>query len=410
MQMSPGRPRTGFTPPPVPASRPKQSRLWAFVLIIVLVAFAYYLFDRWGRVAAFGLVVIDERSISAERDGLIDRMSVAELKTYAAGRPAFATVDTEVLDEIEALEIELKIIQSRIEEKAMDAKIADTQELWSRDERLYWLRGEMDEAEADMQRIKAEYADAIAQIPAKEFNFQRIAGLAKDGMASPQELQDAIADYESVKGIAEELRGAIKARRLQLHSLAQSIERPEPERVDVATAIGPLCTEAELQRARLLQLRERAKARIIEMPISATVTRIHRNPGEYVKAGDPVLTVIEPDTKRIVAYFPKEQVDNIYIGQPVTIRTAYTPELKGTIAFKTDKMAAAPASVARKHPQDTPLWPVDIELDESGRKLLVSGSLIRVYPQDRQKSIFDRTRQSVPPEDLPQEQEAQDNE
>ena len=405
MQMSPGRPRTGFAPPPVPASRPKQSRLWAFVLVIVLVAFAYYLFDRWGRVAAFGLVVIDERSVNAERDGLIDRMSVAEFNAYPAGQPAFATVDTEVLDEIEALEVDLKITQSRIEEKAMDLKIADSQELWSRDERLYWLRSEMDEAEADMQRIKAEYADAIAQIPAKEFNFQRIAGLAKDGMASPQELQDAIADYESVKGRAKELRAAITARRLQMQTLAQSIQRPEPERVDVAKAVGPLYTEAELQRTRLEQLKERAAARVIEMPIAATVTKVHKNPGEYVKAGDSVLTVIEPDTKRIVAYFPKEQADNIYIGQPVTIRTAYTPELKGTIVRKTDKMIAAPPPVARKHPQDTPLWPVDVELDELGRKLLVTGSLIRVYPQDRQKSIFDRTRQSVPLEDLPQEQE-----
>ena len=69
-------------------------------------------------------------------------------------------------------------------------------------------------------------------------------------------------------------------------------------------------------------------------PYDALVVARHAEAGAVVKAGDPVLTLIDPATVWIQAYVDEERAGQLALGQPGTIRLRSQPaaEFRGTIA------------------------------------------------------------------------------
>jgi HlyD family secretion protein len=69
-------------------------------------------------------------------------------------------------------------------------------------------------------------------------------------------------------------------------------------------------------------------------PYDALVVARHAEAGTVVKAGDPVLTLIDPGTVWIQAYVDEERAGQLALGQPGTIRLRSQPaaEFHGTIA------------------------------------------------------------------------------
>ena len=69
-------------------------------------------------------------------------------------------------------------------------------------------------------------------------------------------------------------------------------------------------------------------------PYDALVVARHAEAGAVVKAGDPVLTLIDPASIWIQAYVDEERAGQLALGQPGTIRLRSQPaaEFRGTIA------------------------------------------------------------------------------
>lgn len=71
---------------------------------------------------------------------------------------------------------------------------------------------------------------------------------------------------------------------------------------------------SELEAARLDQART-----IVRAPADGTVTNLSLRQGNYVRKGEPALSLIEADSFYITGYFGETSLNNIYVGQKATI-------------------------------------------------------------------------------------------
>jgi HlyD family secretion protein len=74
----------------------------------------------------------------------------------------------------------------------------------------------------------------------------------------------------------------------------------------------------------------RLEARIgfsrVEAPFDGIVTVRHREPGETVAPGAPVLTVMDPADRWVRIYVPENRVGRLHLGGPAEIRADAYPE------------------------------------------------------------------------------------
>jgi HlyD family secretion protein len=130
--------------------------------------------------------------------------------------------------------------------------------------------------------------------------------------------------------------GAVSRERREQSETALLVARADRDRLAEQVALlqaGPRLERIAAQRAALAQAQsqvDQAEALLGQMVLSApfdgVVTLRHREPGEVVGAGMPVITIINPAERWIRVYVPQDLVGRIRIGQEVTFLTDGFPE------------------------------------------------------------------------------------
>jgi len=160
--------------------------------------------------------------------------------------------------------------------------------------------------EANLAKADAAVVRARAVLAQREAANRRQQGLAQRDVASIQRAEEAQRDEDVARAdlaVAEADVAVIRA-----------------QGMDAAAALRQ--EETLLAHHRLIA------------PHDALVVARHAEAGTVVKAGDPVLTLIDPATVWIQAYVDEERAGQLALGQPGTIRLRSQPaaEFHGTIA------------------------------------------------------------------------------
>ncbi|QFG37603.1 HlyD family secretion protein [Paracoccus pantotrophus] len=160
--------------------------------------------------------------------------------------------------------------------------------------------------EANLAKATAAVVRARAVLAEREAANRRQQGLAQRDVASVQRAEEAQRDDDVARAdlaVAEADVAVIRA-----------------QGMDAAAALRQ--EETLLAHHRLIA------------PYDALVVARHAEAGTVVKAGDPVLTLIDPATVWIQAYVDEERAGQLALGQPGTIRLRSQPaaEFHGTIA------------------------------------------------------------------------------
>ena len=108
-------------------------------------------------------------------------------------------------------------------------------------------------------------------------------------------------------------------------------------RADLAVAHGDLAVikaQGEDAAAALIMEETLLAHHRLKAPYDATVVARHAEPGTVVRAGDPIFTLIAPETVWIQAYIDEERAGQLALGQSGTIRLRSQPagEFHGTVA------------------------------------------------------------------------------
>jgi len=117
---------------------------------------------------------------------------------------------------------------------------------------------------------------------------------------------------------------------------------------------GPRLEQIAAQRAALAQMEAAAAAldasltgAAINAPFSGVVTVRHREPGETVPAGAPVVTLMNPLDRWIRIYVPGDQVGRLALGQAATVSADAYPDraYDGEITFIASEAEFTPRNV-----------------------------------------------------------------
>ena len=117
------------------------------------------------------------------------------------------------------------------------------------------------------------------------------------------------------------------------------------------------------------------------IPADGRVRRILHRPGEWVSAGHPLVIIQHPNSLRAVAYIEQRWIPQVGIGSEVSLVSGYALKLPGRVVRVLTGLVNAPDAIATMYPDGTPLLPVEIQLDEVGRRFLIPGSVVRIFPR-----------------------------
>lgn len=184
-------------------------------------------------------------------------------------------------------------------------------------------------AEAQWRASRALLAELEAGTRPEELGQARLALEAATRRLEEQERETArsvrLAEGGAVsRESRERSETALAVARAERDRLGQQVALleagPRPERVEAQRA---LARQAEATVAQLAAVRAQL---VLLAPFDGLVTVRHREPGEVVAAGTPVVTVLDPDDRWVRVYVPEDRVGRLSLDMPAEIRGDSRPD------------------------------------------------------------------------------------
>lgn len=255
------------------SSKPRTA--WAAALALSLVACGDNASTGWA-----GYVEGEYVYVAAPVAGTLTGLKVQAGQTVARGAPLFQ------LDDVAA---KAARAQADAQLAAATAQAANTSKGRRADE-VAVTRAQLQQARDQLQRVDAE--------------LKRQQPLVAQEFISRSRLDDAATAVAQARARVAELEAALR--------VAELPARPDEQ------AAARANTAAAAQALAQLQWREgQAQQRA---PADALVADTYFRPGEYVNAGQPVLSLLPPAGRKARFYVPEAERGAIAPGQPVAIR------------------------------------------------------------------------------------------
>jgi HlyD family secretion protein len=335
----------------------------AISALFLLVAGAWFLRnrgnDRAAAIRVSGNIEATTVEVSFRIPGRITTRAVDEGMTVAAGQLVARLDNSDLVDEVRLREAELAAADAALREVTAGAR-----------------RQEVARAEAEVRRAKAQLADLQAGARPQEIESARAAversradeerarnDRERAGKLHARELIPP-SEYDAARASAE----VATARRKEAEeALALALAGPRKDQVDQARAVLAAAEEnlslvkegarretVDQARARRRQASEAvalAKTRLshatVLSPVSGTVLSKNAEPGEYVAAGTPVVTIADLRDVWLRAYIPETELGKVRVGQAVSVSTDSHPGKKypGIVSFIAREAEFTPKSV-----------------------------------------------------------------
>lgn len=236
-------------------------------------------------------------------------------------------------------------------------------------------------ARLDMSELRATRDAAGAQLAAARARLTEL-----ETGARPQEVTQAEAGLRSAeRRLDEARRDAQRARALHEGGAIsrQALDQAET-RLEVAEAArdqarealslvrqGPRAETVEAQRAMV----EQARAQLartesvltnaeIRAPFAGVITLRHREPGETVSPGAPVLTLLDPDDRWVRIYVPEDQMGRVALGMEAEITSDTWPDrvYRGEVVFLASEAEFTPRNVQTQEERTKLVYAVKVRI------------------------------------------------
>jgi HlyD family secretion protein len=220
---------------------------------------------------------------------------------------------------------------------------------------LAWLDRIELQARRQAAEAQAEAARAMLAELERGFRAEEIAQGRAALRAAEQRVSDARRDLDRARRLFD--GGAVSQQTLDRAETAYELAMADLESVQEALQIletGPRQERIAAQRAALAQA-EATVAQIdatldfavVRAPFDGLITVRHREPGETVAAGIPVLTLMNPDDRWVRIYVRADEVGRINIGHPATITGDAYPDrtYEGRVVFIANEAEFTPRNV-----------------------------------------------------------------
>ena len=253
----------------------------------------------------------------------------------------------------------------------------------------------------DAEGIRSRRDSAAAALAAAQARLSEL----ERGLR-PQEIAQARAAAEAAGQRLEEAR--LEVERARALYAGEAISRRELDRAE--TALATLSADAERARAQLDLAREGARSEqiaaqralvdqaeaglrqaaaalddaVVVAPFGGVVTIRHREPGETVAAGAPVVTVMDPDDRWVLIYVREDAIGRVSIGQPARIASDTWPDrgYDGRVTFIASQAEFTPANVQTEEERVKLVYQVKVRVtgDPEGDLKVGTPADVRLLP------------------------------
>jgi HlyD family secretion protein len=232
------------------------------------------------------------------------------------------------------------------------------------------------QAESTLAASEAQVDAAAADLENARLIYSRTQNLSKQGVVSPQELDQARTVARAAQAKLDALKKQVDAQRATVALARSSAEQ---------TAVRRSQVQANQH------LREAATAQQTKADVRLRYTEIHApmdgivdvravRVGEVVTPGQPVVTVINQDDLWVRVDVEESYIDRVRIGDTLTVRLPSGVERSGTVFFRgVDASFATQRDVSRTK-RDIKTFEVRLRVDNQDRRLAVGMTAYVVLP------------------------------
>lgn len=282
--------------------------------------------DGSGEIRASGTVEATEADLGFQMAGRIGWIGPREGARVATGEEVARLDQEELLARKRAAEAQVEAARAVLEEMTAG----------SRPE-------EIAEGRAALRGAEERLADAQRDLARTRRLFE--------GGAVSQEMMDKA---ETAAQVAE---SAVDQARERVRILE---EGPRQERVAAQRAA---VAQAD---AAVAQVNAALSNSVVIVPFPGVVTLRHREPGETVSPGVPVLTVMDPEDRWVRIYVREDRIGEVRLGQEATIRADTYPDrsYRGEVVFISSEAEFTPRNVQTTEERVKLVYAVKVRITE----------------------------------------------
>jgi multidrug resistance efflux pump len=346
-----------------------MKRLRPLLVLLVLGALGYAAYYYMGRppteLVLTGIVTTNDVIVSPQIGGQIGALNVAEGDTVkkdqliALIRPDELRADTDYYMHSAAG------LGSQVQESEAALRFQERQ-----------TGDQIKQAEATLASAEAQQMAAVADLENAKLVLDRTRDLTQKGVDPPQALDQARTTYDAAFARLDSLRKQVDAQRSALALAHANAEQVSMRRSQVRVT-------QQQQRAADAQ-HAKAEVRLtyteVHAPIDGIVDVRAARVGEVVAAGQPIVTLINPDDLWIRADVEETYIDRIRIGDRMTIRLPSGATREGTVFYRGVDAAFATQRDVSRTKRDIKTFEVRLRADNKDRSLAVGMTAYVLLP------------------------------
>lgn len=298
-----------------------RNKFFIILSVIFAIALGYYLIStpRGSDLDLIGIVDANQVIISPQVPGRISKLLVDEGTAVKQG-DLIAVLDPAEL-EAEARAAAATIDSLRSQVSATEATSVATQGSTT---------SSVANAQARVEAARAQALEAEATLQRVESDSRRTIQLAQQGVASDQERVQAESNLKAQQAVVSSLQQQVTAAQADLNTAVANTHQAHAAQSTVAS------TRAQLSNAEA-QLKE-AEVRLgytkIYAPVTGTVSVRAAREGEYLNAGQAIVTIVDFSDTWVRAAIPETEADHIGLGDTLRIRLPGGTQTSGKVFFK----------------------------------------------------------------------------
>lgn len=318
-----------------------MSRKAGIAMVVVLAgAAAVWLLTRGDGGDATTLTVSGTVEATDARLGFLVPGRVAEITVVEGERVGAGAT----LARLDTRELDARVKAARADVEAAEAALAEL-EAGARDQ-------EITSTEAALRAAETRAAEAAS-------NAERAERLFEGRAISRQALDRALTEQRAAEATETQAREALDLVR----------EGPRQETVRAARArLGQA-------HARLAQVQAARDDAVITAPFAGVITVRHREPGEAVGAGGPVLTLLDPDDRWVRIYVREDRLGAVRLGASAHIVSDTYPDrvFDGEVVFIGSEAEFTPRNVQTAEERVRLVYPVKVRISGDPEAVLKPG-------------------------------------
>jgi multidrug resistance efflux pump len=232
------------------------------------------------------------------------------------------------------------------------------------------------QAEANLAATESQRAASDAELENARVSYDRAQRMVKDGIGTQEQLDTARTAFEVAKSHIAALAKQIDAQKASVQLARSAAEQ-------VAIRQSQVVSTRQQQAAATAQ-RAKADVRLayteLHAPLDGIVDVRAARTGEFLNAGQPVLTIVNPDDLWVRADIEESYIDRVKVGDKLRVRLPSGEEREGTVFFRgVDASFATQRDVSRTK-RDIKTFEIRLRLDNTDRRLAVGMTAYVLLP------------------------------